>query len=89
MPLCRRASEIAAGSWRRVSCRVYPVRGSPNDQQSNLLYWDVPLSEIEAIAEELVALVEEFDAGISEGYVSPEFAQRVNQLRQTAERLFG
>jgi hypothetical protein len=44
-------------------------------------------SEIEAVADELVALVEEFEASISKGNVPPAFAKRLAHLRQTAERL--
>ena len=42
---------------------------------------------MEAIAEQLVALVEEFEAALSEGHVPPAFAERLTQFRQTAERL--
>ena len=44
-------------------------------------------SEMEAVAEQLIALVEEFEAALSEGHVPPAFAERLTQLRQTAERL--
>ena len=43
--------------------------------------------EMEAVAEQLLALVEEFEAALSEGHVPPAFAERLAQLRQTAERL--
>jgi hypothetical protein len=43
---------------------------------------------MEAVAEQLVALVEEFEAALSEGHVPPEFAKRLAQLRKTAERVF-
>ena len=48
---------------------------------------DVRLSEIEALADNLVALVDEFDASISKGRVPPAFAERLAELRQTVERL--
>jgi len=44
-------------------------------------------SEMEAVAEQLVALVEEFEAALCEGHVPPAFAERLAELRQTAERL--
>ena len=46
-----------------------------------------PASEIEAVANKLVALVEEFEAAISEGQVPPEFTVRLAQLRRSADRL--
>jgi hypothetical protein len=65
------------------------VSTSPEDGQAARHHWDASLSEVEAVAEELVALVEEFEARIREGFVPPAFAERLSQLRQTAERLFG
>jgi hypothetical protein len=44
-------------------------------------------AEIEAVATELVALVQEFEAAIRGGHVPPAFAERLAELRQTAERL--
>jgi len=44
-------------------------------------------SEIEGLADNLVALVEEFEATISQGRVPPAFAERLAKLRRTAERL--
>ena len=38
-------------------------------------------SEMEAVAEQLIALVEEFEAALSEGHVPPAFAERLTQLR--------
>jgi len=58
-----------------------------SDQKPTPYYRDAPASEIEAVAEQLVALVEEFEAALSEGHVPPAFAERLAQLRQTAERL--
>ena len=46
-----------------------------------------PASEMEGVAEQLVALVEEFEAALSEGHVPPGFAGRLAELRQTAESL--
>jgi hypothetical protein len=43
--------------------------------------------KIEAVADELIALVEEFEGTLSEGHVPPEFAERLAELGQTAERL--
>jgi hypothetical protein len=48
---------------------------------------DASASEIEAVAHELVALVEEFEAGISDGRVPLAFAERLAGIRQAAERL--
>ena len=42
--------------------------------------------EMESVATQLVALVEEFEAALSEGHVPPEFAERLTKLRQAAER---
>ena len=61
---------------------------SPDQQEPTRDYRDDPASDIEAVAEQLVALVEEFEAALSEGHVPPEFAERLAQLRKTAERLF-
>jgi hypothetical protein len=44
---------------------------------------------MEAVANQLVALVEEFEAALSEGHVPPDFRERLAQVRQTAERLIG
>ena len=57
---------------------------STSPQEPTRGYWDVPASDIEAVAEELVALVTEFEAALGEGHVPPEFAERLAQLRQTA-----
>ena len=50
-------------------------------------YRCAPAHDMEAVAEQLIALVEEFEAALSEGHVPPAFAERLAQLRQTAERL--
>jgi hypothetical protein len=44
-------------------------------------------SEMEAVAAELVALVEEFEGALSEGLVPPAFTERLAQIRLMAERL--
>ena len=45
--------------------------------------------EIEALAQDFIALVEEFETTISEGHVPPAFEERLAQLKRTAERLLG
>ena len=60
---------------------------SPDQQEPRRVSTESAASEMEAIAEQLVALVEEFEAALSEGHVPPAFAERLAQLRQTAERL--
>ena len=59
----------------------------PDEQASQPLFRDASASEIEAVAERLIALVEEFEATISEGHLPPVFAERLAQLRQSAGRL--
>lgn len=60
---------------------------SADEQEPTRDFRDAPGSEMEALAEELIALVEEFEAALSEGHVPPAFAERLSHLRQTAERL--
>ena len=60
---------------------------SPDQQVPTPDYRDAPASDIEAVAEQLVALVEEFEAALSEGHVPPAFAERLAQLRQSAKTL--
>lgn len=60
---------------------------SPDEQESTQHYWDASTSDIEAVADDLVALMEEFEAEISEGHLPDVFAKRLARLRQTAERL--
>jgi hypothetical protein len=62
---------------------------SPDEQESTRRHWDASASEIEAVAVQVVALVEEFEASISEGRIPPVFAKRLAELRQTAVRLIG
>ena len=54
---------------------------------SERFFREVPPSEMEAIADHLVALVEEFEAALSEGHVPPAFKERLAELRQIAELL--
>jgi hypothetical protein len=60
---------------------------SPGEQEPKRHFGTASASEIEAVANELVALVEEFEAGLSGGHIPPAFAERLAELRQTAERL--
>lgn len=41
------------------------------------------------MADALVALVEEFEATMRQGLVPPAFAERLGELRQSADRLIG
>ena len=59
----------------------------PDEQEPRPDRPDGPTSEVEAVAEQLIGLVEEFEAAFSEGRVPPEFTESLTQLRQTAERL--
>ena len=45
------------------------------------------LTEVEAVADQLVALVVEFEADLSNGRLPPLFAERLARLRQNSERL--
>jgi dihydroneopterin aldolase len=63
------------------------MSASPDEQESTRHYGDASASEIEAVANELVDLVEEFEAKISGGHVPAAFAKRLAELRQTAQRL--
>ena len=54
-----------------------PTRGSP----------EAAAFEMEAVAKQLVALVDEFEVALGQGHVPPAFAERLAQLRQSAERL--
>ena len=49
--------------------------------------WDTTACEVEAVAEQFIALVVKFDAAISNGHVPPIFVERAAELRHTAERL--
>jgi hypothetical protein len=48
---------------------------------------DPRASDIEVLADDFVAFIEEFEAALSEGRVPPAFVERLTQLLQTAERL--
>jgi len=57
------------------------------DQEPTRDFREIQASEMDAVAEQLVALVEEFEAALSDGHVPPAFTERLAQLRDTAERL--
>jgi hypothetical protein len=65
------------------------MSASPSQQGSEDRFRNAPGSEIEAVADELVTLVEELETAISEGHAPRGFANRLAQLRQTAEELVG
>ena len=60
---------------------------SAPDGQFASQHQDARASEIEVLADEFLAFVEEFEAALSEGHVPPAFAERLAQLRQSTERL--
>jgi hypothetical protein len=60
---------------------------SAPDGQAASLNPDTRASEIEALADDFVAFIEEFEAALREGHVPPAFAERLAQLSQIAERL--
>jgi hypothetical protein len=60
---------------------------SPDEGESTLRYGDGSTSEIETVANELLALVDELEAGFSGGNLPPAFVERLAGLRETAERL--
>jgi hypothetical protein len=59
----------------------------PDEQQSVRSCRRSKASEIEAVADEFIALVEEFQAALSEGHFPPAFEQRLAQVRRDAQRL--
>lgn len=61
---------------------------SPDELEPIRDYREAPASEIQRVAHEMIALVEEFEATLSEGHAPPAFAERLAQLRKAAERLF-
>ena len=63
------------------------MSSSPDGQALGRRRQDAGASEIEALAGNLVALIEEFEATISQGLVPPAFAERLAELRGTAEGL--
>ena len=61
---------------------------SPDQQEPRRVdYLDASASRTNSVAEQLIALVEAFEADLGEGNVPPAFAERLAQLRQSAERL--
>ena len=60
---------------------------SPDEQESTCHFGDALQADLVAVAKELVALVEEFEAEIRAGHVPPAFAEGLVELRQTAGRL--
>jgi hypothetical protein len=69
--------------------KTSPVNTSSSELDSARHDRDARASEIEAVADHLVALVEEFEIALSEGRVPSAFAERLTELRHTAERLIG
>ena len=59
----------------------------PDNAEPLRCYPAASVSEIEAIAEDLIVLVEEFEFAMREGVVPREFAERLSELRQSAERI--
>ncbi|MCL6728631.1 hypothetical protein [Sphingomonas hankyongi] len=62
---------------------------SLDEQTLGHCHQDAPAAEAAALGDKVVALVEQFEAAISEGRVPPAFAERLGQLRRTAEDLIG
>ena len=60
------------------------MRTSP-DLDSDRSCRNAGISEIEGLGDQLVALFEEFEAELSEGRVPSAFAERLAELRQSAE----
>ena len=60
---------------------------SARDGQTASRLQDACASGIEVLADDLIALVEEFEAALGKGKVPPAFAERLGQLLQSAERL--
>jgi len=60
---------------------------SAPDGQAATHHQDARAPEIEVLADNFVAFVDEFEAALSEGHVPPAFAERLAQLLQSAERL--
>ena len=60
---------------------------SAPDGQGASHHQDACTSEIEVLADDFVAFIEEFEAALGEGRVPTAFAERLAQLRQTADRL--
>ena len=60
---------------------------SARDRQAASRHQDARATGVEVLADDFVALVEEFEAALSEGKFPPAFAERLAQLLQSAERL--
>jgi len=60
---------------------------SPNKPEPALRFRDDRASQVEAVADQLLALLEEFEAALSRGRIPATFAERLSDLRHTAERL--
>ena len=60
---------------------------SPKEQDSTRHNGDASAYDIEAVANELLGLFDEFEAEISRGHVPRAFAERLAEIRQTAEGL--
>ena len=60
---------------------------SPKKQDSTRHNGDASAYDIEVVANELLGLFDEFEAEISQGHVPPAFAERLAEIRQTAEGL--
>ncbi|MFL6733314.1 MAG: hypothetical protein ACJ8EY_01310 [Sphingomicrobium sp.] len=63
------------------------MSASPEEEPSEPEYSEASVSAVQAVAEQLVALVEEFEAQLSEGRVPPAFEERLSRLRESAEGL--
>lgn len=57
----------------------------PDKQALGRRSQDVRASQIEALAEDLIVLVEEFEATLSQGRAPFVFAERLAQLQRTGE----
>jgi hypothetical protein len=63
------------------------MSASPDEERPQPEYPDSSVAGVEAVAEQLIALVEEFEAQLTEGHVPPAFEERLSRLRDRAERL--
>ena len=61
----------------------------PDGRGSAPRYRAGPASTIEAVADKLTALLEEFEPAIAEGQIPREFGERLARLRRSAEQLIG